>query len=144
MWSADILDGFFKDLRKEGRPSQSQRGNIRRMLLELSRSDWKRAFQDMLSKQPGRQWKSVRTSDPFMRGKRQRDTLDEIMLKLLDAEKVEAFVPPDASFWKLPCLPGKPMTPAEEQRFREDRHRRLLLEILRRWEKEVRTREVKP
>ena len=42
--------------------------------------------------------------------------------------------------WKQPELPGGALTEEEEQNFRALRHQRLLLEILRRWEKQVRAK----
>lgn len=139
VWTGNIWDGFFQDVSRASRPSQSQRGNIRQMLTSVLPGKWAGDFEEMLEKQPGRQWKNTAARDPFK--PRQRSYLSDIMLALFDQrevdEQLQKVLP---AVWKQPELPGGALTEEEEQNFRALRHQRLLLEILRRWEKQVRAK----
>ena len=137
VWNSQLFAGFFASLLRFNKPSQSQRGNVQRLILNQDRKNWISAFTAILGKQPGRQWKTVRVQDPFSSTPR-RSSLDEIMLKLFDTEKADALIGSYPPFQKLPLLAGPAMTPGEETLFRSERHKRILLELLRRWEKEAR------
>ena len=142
IWHSIVFQPLFASLKTQNKPSQNQRGNIRRMIMSMDRTEWVPTFTAMLSKQPGRQWKTVRIANPFL-SYRQRGNLDDIMLKFLDLEQLEAWLKTADReiFETLPELPGQPLSPAEAMEFRCARHKRLLLELLRRWEKEIRAQE---
>ena len=120
---------------KDGKLSQSQRGNIRNMLATLSPKAWIDTFSQMLYKTPGLQWKNTKTYCPF---RKRREHLDSIMLKLLDEEICskmlsEAF----PNEWLTPNILGSKLSNKEEKLFNSMRHKRFLLEFLKRWEKEL-------
>ncbi|MBQ7617819.1 MAG: hypothetical protein IJS50_02995, partial [Desulfovibrio sp.] len=136
VWNSTVFEEFLLSLRSYNRPSANQRSNFQRLIMGQDQKAWIPAFREILSKQPGRQWKTVRPADPFSTLNR-RGNLDEIMLKLLDAEGTDALVSKlYAPFQTLPELPGAPMTPEEQASYRLARHKLLLIELLRRWEKE--------
>ncbi len=131
----DLWKRFFK-LLKDEEPTQSQRGNIRRMVSVQSPTTWVRSFQEMLGKTPGKQWKEAVAYSPFVIG---RESLDSIMLQFFNIEICTEMLQKNASTWDIPKLAGGTMTPEEENFFQTTRHKRFILELLRRWEKEVRT-----
>ncbi|MBQ7607140.1 MAG: hypothetical protein IJU76_04135 [Desulfovibrionaceae bacterium] len=133
VWQAPLFDGFIESVKTENRPSLNQRGNLRNLVTNKPAKEWIRHFSDTLDKQPGRQWKTVRAKDPFTG---QRGNLDDIMLKLLTPEEIPHLIQTNT----LPLLPGGPLTGKEKDQFLAELHRRLLLELLRRWEKATRLR----
>ena len=134
-WNSPVFNGFIESLKLYDKPSQSQRGNILRLILGKPTSAWIPTFTTMLGKSAGRQWKSVRVTDPFSQNK-QRGHLDEIMLKLFDMQQTDACINAQfAPYKSLPEVPGAALTPGEIALFHVERHKRLLVELLRRWEK---------
>ena len=138
VWSSEVFDNFINSLISGTQPSQSQRGNIRQMLLSLPKEQWATSFAEILEKQPGRQWKSAVAKDPFQQDKN-REMLDKIILNLLDQAKTDQCIQKSIQ-WSDPILPGGDLSAAERELFLSERHKRLLLELLRRWEEEYRGR----
>ncbi|MDO5537922.1 MAG: hypothetical protein Q4F72_10395, partial [Desulfovibrionaceae bacterium] len=132
---AAVWNRFF-DLLKSGGPSQSQRGNIRRLVETEVPENWQAVFERMLVNKSGDQWKNTVVSSPFA-GDRYRDSLDKIMLALLSAEGAEGLFA-GQNFWTLPEPVGGPLAADEEKSFRARRHKRLVLELLKRWVRVVR------
>lgn len=131
----ECLD-FLDSVKKLSKPTQTQRGNIRRLVTERLSEEWLPAFTAMLEKTPGKQWKEAVCTNPFRDSfySPVRDHLDEVMKRFLNPSDFEK----QFSVSTLNLLGGK-ATDTEKKDFFTQAHRLFLLDLLYTWEKLFRT-----
>lgn len=110
---------------------QSQRGNIRHMVMETPPDTWRPRFLEAMGKTPGTQWNQAEAWSPMTRRKK---NMDALMADILDRKTVL-----ETMQHQPPLLPGGKAQQSEMERFSTTAHRLFVLELLRAWEKSSRT-----
>jgi len=121
----DAWQKFIDSASRNVHLTASQRGNIRRIVTELSQEEWRGAFHAMLSssKRADDQWKNAVAFSPFSN---RNEYLEGIMAEILSAEKVEYFRPGENP-------PGGPATDRELLTAEKKAHRLFILRLLSAW-----------
>lgn len=125
---------FVETAAENARPSASQRGNIRRIITELSAEQWTEAFSRLLdnSKTAGEQWKNSVAFNPFEGG---NNYLDVIMKELLSATRSADFCPDAAA------LPGGTADSKEMRSASQKAHQLFMMRLLAAWNRAYLARE---
>ncbi|MDR0881275.1 MAG: hypothetical protein LBP55_01830 [Candidatus Adiutrix sp.] len=120
--------------------SQSQRGNIRRLVTLENPQKWAPAFGQMLEKKTIKnKWSKESAQCPDTLAKGRKDHLDDIMTYLLSPKLVD-----DLRIIQDVKLPGdQAKTEAEQKEISHKFHRYFLLQLLSAWEKKARGNEKK-
>lgn len=124
--AGEEMTKFLKSALTQNSPSQSQLGNIRRLVSTRPPSEWRKHFEETLSKTPGEQWKSAEGYWPY---RKRHEHMSDIFRKLLNPRTLADLVSGTLS------LPGEAPTGAEKDMYEERLCRLVVLNLVNAWSK---------